>query len=84
MVKMMRDRSLTNTATLHSQPADSGHVQIPKTFQLTTTMDDTNVLVNIKSPPATTLVSTESATAADVSFAQALNDPNIQPDEVCQ
>ncbi|PPQ88419.1 hypothetical protein CVT25_011221 [Psilocybe cyanescens] len=41
-------------------------------------MDD---LVNIKSPPSTSLVSTESAMATDMTFSQALNDPNSQPDE---
>jgi len=38
---------------------------------LTTAMDD---LVNIKSPPSTSLVSTETATATDMTFSQALND----------
>jgi len=36
-------------------------------------MDD---LVNIKSAPSTSLVSTESATATDMTFAQALGEPN--------
>jgi hypothetical protein len=38
---------------------------------MTTAMDD---LVNIKSPPSTSLVSTETATATDMTFSQALND----------
>ena len=37
-----------------------------------TTMDDS--LLNIKSPPSTSLVSTESATATNLSFSQALGD----------
>ncbi len=36
----------------------------------------------LKSGPSTSLVSTETAMATDISFAQALNDPTAQPDQV--
>jgi hypothetical protein len=40
-------------------------------------------VLNIKSAPPTSLISTETAMATDMSFAQALSDPDTQPDEVC-
>ena len=41
-------------------------------FLTVTTMDDS--LLNIKSPPSTSLVSSESATATNISFSQAIAD----------